>query len=109
MVSPTTTVEHFTPRLFFTTAPTVHSAPVPAVLGMLIIGKVPPLAIANFRRNCPNGRCECFALAAMILELSMTDPPPRATMQSALQSIAAWRPALTMSTVGSELIEWNRV
>ena len=47
---PMMTVELFVPRLFFTTAPTVHSAPVPAVLGMLIIGSVPRFANANLCR-----------------------------------------------------------
>ena len=50
-----------------------------------------------------------YAPDAIILQLSSTEPPPRATTTSALHSMAMFRPSSTISIVGSEEMLWNMV
>ena len=48
------------------------------------------------------GRWGIFTPAATILQVSITEPPPRATMQSAPLSSASFRPASIVGMEGSE-------
>ena len=53
--------------------------------------------------------CGIFTPAAIILQVSSTEPPPRAITHSAWHSCAALRPASISAMVGSELMSANRV
>ena len=91
------------------TAPTVISAPVPAVLGMLIMGRVLSGTGRNFSRSLRTGTDRSLDAAAIILQESITEPPPRPIMQSASNSTAALRPSSMMRQSGSESILSNTV
>ena len=107
--SPISTVDTFTPCSLLTTAPTVVSAPVPAVEGTITSGSVLPGTGRNFSSRAFTGRCGIFTPAAIILQLSITEPPPSAIMHSALLSAACLLPASMMAGVGSELMSLNTV
>ena len=55
------------------------------------------------------GRWGIFTPAATILQVSITEPPPRATMQSAPHASACWRPASIVAMEGSEWMSSNTV
>ena len=55
------------------------------------------------------GRWGIFTPAATILQVSITEPPPRATMQSAPLSSACFRPASIVAMDGSEWMSSNTV
>ena len=99
---PMSTVEPLVPCSLLMTAPTVSSAPVPAVEGSMISGKVLPGTGRNFSKRAFTGTCGILTPAAIILQLSMTEPPPKAMMASACVSKACLRPASMIAILGSE-------
>ena len=107
--SPMITVEPFTPWALVTTAPTVTSAPVPAVEGTEIMGSVLFGTIKNLSNSALVLMCGIFTPAAIILQVSSTEPPPNAITHSAWHACAALRPASISAMVGSELMSANRV
>ena len=54
-------------------------------------------------------RCGIFVPAASILHVSSTEPPPGATIQSALGFTAVLMPSLIISIVGSDAILLKKV
>ena len=68
----------------------------------MITGSVPPRTGRNFKSRALTGRWGIFTPAATILQVSITEPPPRATMQSAPLSSASFRPASIVGMEGSE-------
>ena len=82
-----------------TTAATVTSEPVPAVVGMANSGAGGCLTL-----NLPSSAASCpplVAIAAIIFDASIGDPPPSATTASQ-PSASYWRnPASTWANVGS--------
>ena len=73
----------------------------------MMSGSVPPGTGRNLSKRAFTGTCGIFTPAAIILQLSITEPPPNATMASALLANACFRPASMIAMLGSELMSLN--
>ena len=82
----------------------VTSAAVPAVVGTAIIGTHLFFVGATPSKDTTSPNSGFSMIMPIALAVSIEEPPPMATMQSAPDALKASTPVLTFSTVGLALI-----
>lgn len=85
----------------------VTSAAVPQVVGNAIIGTHLVWVGATPSNDFISSNSGLFLVIAIALAVSITDPPPTATMKSAPAALNAVKPSLQFFTVGFCLISTN--